>query len=238
MAASRPLDIFVFNLEYIEEKAFSTHRESLDFLKEMGFKVSEYFAYRDIQEVIEQCTYWSEHREDLPFEIDGMVIKVNDLNQRETLGATSKSPRWAIAYKFPAQEKKTRLLDIEIQVGRTGVLRQPRSYNRSNWLVLQVGQASTMRIIYAIRTFVSGYGRGQKAGDIIPEVVRVVEEDRKGGENLECPNIAPYRGGCLSDSRGGGDQMRTHHVRPRWKGASYILPPATLVDRRFRSGTG
>lgn len=197
LAASRPLDIFVFNLEYIEEKAFSTHRESLDFLKEMGFKVSEYFAYRDIQEVIEQCTYWSEHREDLPFEIDGMVIKVNDLNQRETLGATSKSPRWAIAYKFPAQEKKTRLLDIEIQVGRTGALTPTAILQPIQLAGTTVSRASLHNEDY-IRDKDIRIGDMvvvKKAGDIIPEVVRVVEEDRKGEERIfRMPQHCPVCG--------------------------------------------
>lgn len=197
LAASRPLDIFVFNLEYIEEKAFSTHRESLDFLKEMGFKVSEYFAYRDIQEVIEQCTYWSEHREDLPFEIDGMVIKVNDLNQRETLGATSKSPRWAIAYKFPAQEKKTRLLDIEIQVGRTGALTPTAILQPVQLAGTTVSRASLHNEDY-IRD------KDIRIGDMVVVKKQGIlslrwygwwrRTGRERRESLECPNIAPYVG--------------------------------------------
>ena len=102
LTAKRPLDIFIFNLEYGENLEFKTHSESLEFLTNLGFSVSpNYKVCKNIQEVIEHIEYWTENRDKLDFEIDGMVIKVNDIKQRESMGYTAKSPRWATAYKFP-----------------------------------------------------------------------------------------------------------------------------------------
>ena len=123
LTAKRPLDIFIFNLEDINSKQFKTHSESLEYLKQLGFHVSpEFKVFKTMDEIIEYIKYWTEHREDLGFGIDGMVIKVNNLAQREQMGYTAKSPRWAIAYKFPAERKETKLLDIVVEVGRTGTI--------------------------------------------------------------------------------------------------------------------
>jgi len=104
LTAKRPLDIFVFNLENIDDFSIKTHSGSIEFLKEQGFKVIEnYKVCKSIDEVIEHINYWSENRDKLRFEIDGMVIKVNDIEAREAMGNTAKSPRWATSYKFPAE---------------------------------------------------------------------------------------------------------------------------------------
>ena len=113
LTAKRPLDIFIFNLEYSQNNQFKSHSESLEFLNGLGFSVSpNYKVCKNIDEVIEHIEYWTENRDKLAFEIDGMVIKVNNLKQREAMGYTAKSPRWAIAYKFPAEKKKTKIIDI------------------------------------------------------------------------------------------------------------------------------
>lgn len=197
LTASRPLDIFTFNLEFIEGKSLATHRESLDYMKNLGLKTSEIFTYNNIEEIIEKCNYWSEHRQELPFEIDGMVIKVNNLKDRELLGYTSKSPRWAIAYKFPAQEKRTRLIDIEIQVGRSGALTPTAILEPVRLAGSTIGRASLHNEDY-IREKDIRIGDMvviRKAGDIIPEVVRVVKEERSGNEKIfKMPKNCPACG--------------------------------------------
>lgn len=197
LAASRPLDIFIFNLEYSEKGELLNHSESLDYLQDMGFKVSKYTLCKNIEEVIGQIHYWTKHREELPFDIDGIVIKINNLSQRERLGATSKSPRWAIAYKFPAQEKKTELLDIEIQVGRTGALTPTAILEPVQLAGTTVSRASLHNEDY-IREKDIRIGDQvivKKAGEIIPEVVRVEVKDRTGEEKIfEMPKHCPACG--------------------------------------------
>ena len=166
-------------------------------MKNLGLKTSEIFTYNNIEEIIEKCNYWSEHRQELPFEIDGMVIKVNNLKDRELLGYTSKSPRWAIAYKFPAQEKRTRLIDIEIQVGRSGALTPTAILEPVRLAGSTIGRASLHNEDY-IREKDIRIGDMvviRKAGDIIPEVVRVVKEERSGNEKIfKMPKNCPACG--------------------------------------------
>lgn len=197
LAASRPLDIFVFNMEYNRGKEFATHSETLDYLSEIGFKVSQYTLCKNIEEAIQQIHHWTEHKEELPFDIDGIVIKVNNLSQRRRLGSTSKSPRWAIAYKFPAQEKQTKLLDIEVQVGRTGALTPTAILEPVQLAGTTVGRASLHNEDY-IREKDIRIGDQvivKKAGEIIPEVVRVERKDRTGEEKVfEMPKYCPACG--------------------------------------------
>jgi DNA ligase (NAD+) len=123
VAASRNLDLFVYGLANAEELGIDSHSEALDYLHELGFKTNpERRVCANIDEVIQFVMSWHEKRAQLPYEIDGMVIKVDSFEQQEQLGATAKSPRWAIAYKFPAEEVVTKLIDIELSVGRTGVV--------------------------------------------------------------------------------------------------------------------
>ena len=122
VAASRRLDIAVFNVQWAEGETFRTHVETLEYLKQKGFKVIPHYSCRGVEDAIGQVAAIGEGREDFPFDIDGAVIKVNDLAQRELLGSTAKFPRWAAAYKYPPEVKSSRVLDIVIQVGRTGVL--------------------------------------------------------------------------------------------------------------------
>jgi len=198
IAAKRHLDIFVFNLEGIDEDRFKTHSESLEFLKELGFKVSSnYKVCKNIQEVIEFINYWTDHRSELKFDIDGMVIKVNDLKQREELGNTTKSPRWAIAYKFPAEKKKTKLLDIIIQVGRTGNLTPTALLEPVQVAGSIVSRATLHNEDYIKQKDIKIKDTViiQKAGDVIPEVVEVVKDERDGTEvEFKMPDKCPECG--------------------------------------------
>ena len=123
ITSKRKLDIFVFNIQRIEGKDLSSHKESLDFIKELGFNTVPFYMECDsIEKAIEEIEGIGEKRGTLPFDIDGAVIKVDDFSQRELLGSTAKFPKWALAFKYPPEEKETVLLDVEINVGRTGVL--------------------------------------------------------------------------------------------------------------------
>lgn len=123
MTAGRGLDIFVFNVQQIEGAQLSSHKQSLDFLREQGFHTIPFYTrFDNITDVISELKRIGEIRSGLEYDIDGAVIKVDDFAQRERLGSTSKFPKWAVAFKYPPEEKTTKLVDIEIGVGRTGVL--------------------------------------------------------------------------------------------------------------------
>ncbi len=201
VTAGRPLDIFVFNMENIEDKHFDTHVETLEYLKEMGFKVSPFVSvHKSSEEIIEKCKYWADKRGELPFEIDGLVIKVNSLEQREVLGNTTKSPRWAAAYKFPPETKKTKVRDIVVQVGRTGALTPTAELEPVRLAGSVISRATLHNEDYIkekdIR--IGDMVMIKKAGDVIPEVVEVVKEDRNGTEKpFEMPKKCPV---CQSDT--------------------------------------
>ena len=195
LTAKRPLDIFIFNLEYIENTELKTHSESLEYLTKLGFKVSpNYKVFSNMDEVIKHIDYWTVNRSNLPFEIDGMVIKVNNLSQREKMGYTAKSPRWAIAYKFPAEQKKTKLIDIIVEVGRTGTITPTAILEPVRLAGTTVSRATLHNEDYInekdIR--IGDTVIVQKAGDIIPQVVEVVKDERTGDEIIfklpeKCP---------------------------------------------------
>ena len=185
LTAKRPLDIFIFNLEYMQNEKFKTHSQSLEYLSNLGFKVSPNFKIcKTIEDVIEHIEYWTINRSDLSFEIDGMVIKVNDLEEREQMGYTAKSPRWAIAYKFPAEQKKTKLKDIIVEVGRTGTITPTAILEPVRLAGTVVARATLHNEDYInekdIR--IGDTVLVQKAGDIIPQVLEVIKEDRTGDE--------------------------------------------------------
>lgn len=195
ITAERPLDIFVFNLESIGDKSFDTHVEALEYLKSLGFKVSPFISvHKTSEEIIEKCAYWADKRGELPFEIDGLVIKVNSLQQREVLGKTTKSPRWAAAYKFPPETKKTKVKDIIVQVGRTGAI-TPTAELEPVRLAGSVISRATLHNEDYIKEKDIRIGDTviiKKAGDVIPEVVEVVKEERSGGEKpFEMPRECP-----------------------------------------------
>lgn len=199
LTAKRPLDIFVFNLENINElEGIDTHSDSLEYLKKLGFSVSEnYKICKSIDEVIEFIEYWTENRGSLKFDIDGMVVKVNNIEQRNEMGFTAKSPRWAIAYKFPAERKKSKILDIEVEVGRTGTITPTAILEPVRLAGTSVSRATLHNEDFIREKDIKLFDHVivQKAGDIIPQIVEVVKEDRTGEEkDFVMPSVCPECG--------------------------------------------
>lgn len=176
ITAQRGLDIFVFNIQQIDGKDITTHKQSLDYIKKLGFKtVPFYNEFNTIEEVIEELNRIGQIRGTLEFDIDGAVIKVNRFDYRELLGSTTKFPRWALAWKYPPEEKETKLVDIEISVGRTGIL-APTAVLEPVLLAGSTVSRATLHNEDFIKE--KGICIGdtvvvRKAGDIIPEIVKV-----------------------------------------------------------------
>ena len=188
IAARRGLDIFIFNIQLAEGVDFSTHEETLDYLKNLKFKVIPYRKLNRIGEIDNYVLSINENREKLPCDIDGAVIKVNDLLQRERLGATAKFPRWAAAYKYPPEIKETVVEDIVIQVGRTGVL-TPKAVVRPVRLAGTTVTNATLHnqdFITERDIRIGDTVHIRKAGEIIPEILDVVIDKRP-------ENAVPYR---------------------------------------------
>ena len=185
IAAERQLDIFLYAIANMGETNLSFHSEGLDWLDSIGFKTNkERKSCATIEEVLAFIEGWAEKRPHLAYEIDGIVIKVDSLTQQEELGTTVKSPRWAIAYKFPAEEVETTLLDIELNVGRTGVI-TPTAVLTPVKVAGSTVQRATLHNEDLIREKDIRIGDQvliKKAGDIIPEVVQVLTESRTGKE--------------------------------------------------------
>lgn len=180
IAAQRQLSILVFNIQYAEGREFSTHDQTLDYLKSQRFKVIPYTLSHSVERCGEEIGRIGESREDYDFDIDGAVVKVNSLAHRVTLGSTAKFPRWAAAYKYPPEEKPTRVLDILVQVGRTGVL-TPKALVEPVRLAGTTVQNVTLHnqdYITEKDIRIGDTVLVRKAGEIIPEVVRVLPEKR------------------------------------------------------------
>ncbi len=195
ITAKRRLRIFVFNVQDIEGYTFSTHAESLDFLKEAGFKVSPtYFVFETMEGAISEIKRLGELRGDLPFETDGAVLKLNSLGKRGLLGSTAKYPRWAIAFKYPAEKKETKLLKIELNVGRTGVLTPTAVLTPTRIAGSTVSRATLHNRDYIKQKDIRVGDTViiQKAGEIIPEVIEVLKDRRTGAEEIfEMPKQCP-----------------------------------------------
>lgn len=192
VAAKRNLDIFVFNIQKVEGVEIKSHLEGLEFLRKAGFKViSNDVLFDTIEDAFTEVEHIGKIRSSLYYDIDGAVIKVNDLNDRELLGSTAKTPKWAIAYKYPAEQKKTKIRDIVIQVGRTGVLTPNAEFDPVTVSGSVIARATLHNEDYIkmkdIR--IGDTVLVQKAGDIIPEVVRVITEERNGSE---VPYVMPH----------------------------------------------
>lgn len=191
----RKLDIFVFNLQLMEGEAVDTHAGSLELMRELGFSVVPFYKRTSsIDEVIAEVERIGNQRTGLPFDIDGAVVKVDSFTQRERLGSTSKFPRWAVAYKYPPEEKQTVLLDVEVTVGRTGVLTPTGIFDPVTLAGTTVSRA-TLHNEDFIRE--KGLNIGdtvvlRKAGDIIPELVRVTRH--AGNAVYELPHRCPSCG--------------------------------------------
>ncbi|MBR4288015.1 MAG: NAD-dependent DNA ligase LigA [Clostridia bacterium] len=181
IAAKRGLDILIFNIQSVEGKTFFSHEESLLWLKEMGFKVSPFVVLKENEEIFAEISRRGEEREALPFDIDGAVVKTNLFSHREELGELDHAPKWAMAYKFPPEEKPTVLYDITVQVGRTGVLTPTAELEPIRLAGTTVTRA-TLHNEDFIREKDIRIGDTvivRKAGEIIPEVVKVELKQRK-----------------------------------------------------------
>ena len=183
VAAARRLDIAVFNVQWAEGETFRTHLETLDYLRDKGFKVIPHYTSATIEEAVSHVADIGEHRDSFPFDIDGAVIKVNDLAQREVLGSTAKFPRWAAAYKYPPEVKPSRVVDITIQVGRTGVLTPKAQLEPVRLAGTTVTNATlhNQDFIDEKDIRIGDTVLVRKAGEIIPEVLSVVAEKRPEG---------------------------------------------------------
>ncbi len=218
IAGKRGLDIFVFNIQKIEGREISSHLEGLEFLREAGFKViSNATRFETIEDALQEVEHIGDIRQSLYYDIDGAVIKVDRLKDREILGTTAKTPKWAIAYKYPAEQKKTKVRDIVIQVGRTGVLTPNAEFDAVNVAGSSIARATLHNIDY-IRKKDIRIGDTilvQKAGDVIPEVVRVIKEERTGEEKVfEMPEFCPVCGAKVHREAGEAAFRCTSSVCP------------------------
>ncbi len=195
VTATRGLDMFVFNIQRVEGKALDSHKDSLDFLTSLGFKtVPDYKRFSSFDAAVEQVRKIGEMRGTLPFDIDGAVIKVDDFSKREIMGSTAKFPRWAVAFKYPPEEKETVLREIEINVGRTGVLTPTAVFDP-----IQLAGTTVSRATLHNQDFINEKQIAlgdtivvRKAGDIIPEVLSVTAKG--GNETFVLPCVCPVCG--------------------------------------------
>lgn len=204
ITAERELSIFVFNIQRIVGKEFTSHIETLDFLKELGFNTLPFYTKcNDIEGVIKEIERIGDNRGNLEFDIDGAVVKVDNLAYRDDLGSTSKFPKWAVAYKYPPEEKETVLKEIEINVGRTGALTPTAIFD-----TITLAGTSVSRATLHNEDFITSKGIGigdtivvRKAGDIIPEVLSV----SKHAENsvpYKMPTVCPSCGSAVYKEEG------------------------------------
>ena len=180
VAASRKLDIVCFNMQYSSDGTYTSHAQTLDAMKAMGFPVVPYMRYEKIGDCVERIEWLGEHREELPYDMDGAVIKIDSLAQRTALGSTAKAPRWAVAFKYPPEKKESRVLDVVVQVGRTGVL-TPKVIVEPVRLAGTTVSAATLHNQDNIDRLDLRIGDTvllQKAGEIIPEVLSVNKDKR------------------------------------------------------------
>ncbi|MGE5542798.1 MAG: NAD-dependent DNA ligase LigA, partial [Bacillota bacterium] len=200
VTAGRRLAAFVYDVRYVEGggatgeggPGLTTDVEGLRLLEELGFAVPPYRLFTSIEGVIEYLDQWAARRGEQPFDMDGMVIKVNDLAQRAALGSTAHSPRWALAYKYPPEQAVTRVIGISIQVGRTGVLTPTAILQPVRLAGSTVGRATLHNedVIRGKDVRIGDYVVVQKAGEVIPEIVSVLKERRTGGET---PFVMPEK---------------------------------------------
>ena len=200
VCAKRQLDIAVFNLQLVEGRSFATHSETLDYLREQGFPVIPHTVLRDPEEILEQIRKLGDNRMDFPYDIDGVVVKLNDLSDRSILGSTAKCPKWAVAYKYPPEQKESRVADIVVQVGRTGVLTPKAVLEPVRLAGTTVTNATLHNQDYITEKDIriGDTVVVQKAGEIIPEIVSVVKEKRpEGTKPYHLPDKCPVCGAAV-----------------------------------------
>ena len=199
VAAERRLDLIVYNIQFSTD-SYASHAESLEALKHMGFDVIPYALFGSIEECIDRIEWIGEHRDEFPYEMDGAVIKVNDLQQRQRMGSTSKVPRWAVAYKYPPEQKESRVVDIVVQVGRTGVL-TPKAVVEPIRLAGTTVTNATLHnqdFIDKLDLRIGDTVLVQKAGEILPEVVDVIRDKRpEGTVPFTLPSVCPECGSSV-----------------------------------------
>ena len=214
VTAQRELSIFVFNVQQAQGENFSRHDQSLERLKELGFTVSpDYRRSGSMEEILEFIRELGKKRGELSYPIDGAVVKVNDFAQREELGSTAKFPRWAEAFKYPPEEKETTLLDIEVNVGRTGVLTPTGVFSPVTLAGTTVSRATLHNQDFILEKGIAIGSRVilRKAGEIIPEVVSVVEIPA-GEEPFQLPERCPSCGELVVREEG---EAATRCVNPQ-----------------------
>lgn len=200
VCAKRQLDIAVFNLQLVEGRSFATHSETLDYLREQGFPVIPHMVLRDPEEILEQIQKLGDNRMDFPYDIDGAVVKLNNLSDRSILGSTAKCPKWAVAYKYPPEQKESRVADIVAQVGRTGVLTPKAVLEPVRLAGTTVTNATLHNQDYITEKDIriGDTVVVQKAGEIIPEIVSVVKEKRpEGTKPYHLPDKCPVCGAAV-----------------------------------------
>lgn len=195
ITATRKLDIFVFNIQQCRGRDFSKHSETLDYLKEMGFKTVSYKLCHNYEETEREIKLIGEERAGLAFDTDGAVVKVNSLSQRDIMGSTSKTPKWAVAYKYPPEVKETKLIDIEVNVGRTGAITPVAVFEP-----ITLAGTSVSRAVLHNQDFINEKDirigdivAVRKAGEIIPEVIRSVKHE-ENTETFKLPDVCPVCG--------------------------------------------
>jgi DNA ligase (NAD+) len=195
ITAKRELDILVFNIQQPEFEEIKSHSESLDYLAKLGFTVNEYKVCKDCESVIKEIENIGKQRDSLPFDIDGAVVKVNSLEHRKRLGATSKFPKWAVAFKYPPEEKETTLLDIELNVGRTGAITPTAVFEP-----LTLAGTTVSRAVLHNQDFITEKDIRigdkivvRKAGDIIPQVMKSTAH-KEGSIPYFLPAVCPVCG--------------------------------------------
>lgn len=197
IAASRKLDIVCFNMQYSSDDIYTSHAQTLDAMKAMGFPTVPYVRYEKIEDCVERIAWLGEHRDELAYDMDGAVIKIDSLSQRQTLGSTAKAPRWAVAFKYPPEKKESRVLDVVVQVGRTGVL-TPKVIVEPVRLAGTTVSAATLHNQDNIDRLDLRIGDTvllQKAGEIIPEVLSVNKAKRPDwAVPFVMPDICPECG--------------------------------------------
>lgn len=203
ITAQRKLDIFVFNIQQVRGAEFTTHSQSLNYLTELGFPTAFYNVYDDIEDVISEIERIGDMRGSFDYAIDGAVVKVNSFETRSLLGSTAKYPKWAEAYKYPPEEKPTKLLNIEINVGRTGVLTPV-----GNFEPVMLAGTTVSRATLHNKDFIQEKGICvgdtviiRKAGEIIPEVLSV-KEHSENAVPFEFPTLCPSCGSPVSQDEG------------------------------------
>ena len=197
IAASRKLDIVCFNMQYSSDDIYTSHAQTLDAMKAMGFPTVPYVRYDKIEDCVERIAWLGEHRDELAYDMDGAVIKIDSLSQRQALGSTAKAPRWAVAFKYPPEKKESKVLDVVVQVGRTGVL-TPKVIVEPVRLAGTTVSAATLHNQDNIDRLDLRIGDTvllQKAGEIIPEVLSVNKDKRPDwAVPFVMPDICPECG--------------------------------------------